>query len=149
MTAPRPLEDTSWFEVSFAAFNAGDVEALYEIYTEDCVWDVTRFHGGIAADLADTYRGHEGLARFVENFAALIEPWGGAQAEFERALDLGDGRFWVEGRLRVGSPGGAAELVEPFIQLLSFRDGKFSEIVVYWDSDEALRAAGLAEVPAR
>jgi ketosteroid isomerase-like protein len=142
------VQDTSIFEASFAAFNAADIETLYELYTEDCVWDVTRYHGGIAADLADVYTGHDGLARFVENFAALIEPWGGASAEFGRALELRDGRIWVEGRLRVGSPGGAAELVEPFIQLISFRDGKFYEAIVYWEPDEALRAGGLAEVPA-
>ena len=142
------MEDTSLFEASFAAFNAGDIEALYAMYTEDCVWDVTRYHGGIARDLADVYTGHEGLARFVENFATLIEPWGGARAEFGRALELDDGRFWIEGRLRVGSPGGAAELIETYVQLCTLRDGKFSKFVVYWEPEEALRAAGLEEAPA-
>ena len=144
----RPLEDTSLFDASFAAFNAGDIAVLYELHTDDCVWDVTRYHGGIAADLADRYTGHDGLARFVENFAALIEPWGGGMAEFNRVLELDDGRIWLEGRLRAGSPGGAAELIETFIQLINLREGRISEVVVYWEPEEALRAAGLAEVPA-
>jgi ketosteroid isomerase-like protein len=142
------VEDTSLFDASFAAFNEGDIERLFDLYTGDCVWDVTRFHEGIAADLADVYSGHEGLARFVENFAALIEPWGGARAEFFRALELDDGRFWVEGQMRYGSPGGAKELIEPFVQLLELREGKIFHVVVYWEPEEALRAASLEEVPA-
>jgi ketosteroid isomerase-like protein len=142
------VRDTSLYETSFAAFNAGDLETLFDLYTEDCIWDVSRFHGGIAADLADVYRGHEGLSRFVENFAALIEPWGGARAEFGRALELDDGRFWIEGRMRFGSPGGATELIEPFVQLVGTREGKIATVVVYWKADEARRAAELERMPA-
>ena len=133
---------------SYAAFNRGDLDALLELYTEDCAWDITRWPGADAV-IPGRYEGHEGLAGVLEDFSTLTRPWGAALAEFEQVLDLGEGRFWVEGRIRFATPAGDAELFDRWIQLIRMRDRRIAEIVMYWDVDEARRDAGLDEVPRR
>ena len=138
---------TGLLERSFAAFNSGDADALLPLYTEDCVWDVSRFRRGFGAGLAQVYRGHEGLRSFLAEFQAIIAPWGGASAEFDRVVELEDGRFWIEGDVRFGSPEGNAELFDRWFQLLRVRGDRIAEVVIYWDLAEATRGAGLESPP--
>lgn len=148
MTDPRPVRDTSLFKAPYGAFNRGDIETPLELYSEDCVWDMSRFPGS-GLGVAQVYRGDDGRRQFLEECRAYTEPWGGARAEFGRVLDLGGGRFRVEGKNRFSSPGGDAELLDDWIQLVAVRDdGKVAEVDMHRDPDEARRAAGLETVPA-
>jgi ketosteroid isomerase-like protein len=134
-------------EASFAAFNRGDFEALRTLYTEDCVWDMTRFPGA-ALGASDVYRGHDGLRGFLEEFRIFIEPWGGARTKFDQVLELEDGRLWLEGRSLLGSAESDSEYVDEWIQLIEVsEDGRFARVDMYWDAEEARRSAGLDQVP--
>ncbi len=141
MAQPQPVGDTSLFEASNAAFNSGDAEALLALYAEDCVWDLSRFpDGGVGADITE-------LRRFLAEFRSFMEPWGGARAEIDQVLELDEDRVWLRGKLRFGSPSGAAELFDHFVHLVETRNGKVAEVTSYWDAEEARRDAGLDEVP--
>jgi ketosteroid isomerase-like protein len=146
VTAPRPIEDTSLLEASFAAFNRVDIDTLLELYTEDCVWDMTRFPG-VGLAVSEVFRGHDGLRAFLAEFRSYIEPWGGARTEINRVFDLGEGRIWVDGKTTFGSRDGDAELQDEWIQLTTMRGARFATVVMYWDPEEARRDAGLEEVP--
>ena len=142
------MQDTSLFEASYAAFNEDDIDSLLELYSEDCVWDMSRFPGA-GLGPAEVYSGHDGLRQFLEEFRTFIEPWGGARTELDRVLDLGDSRFWLEGRSRLGSVASDTELVDEWIQLITVGEGdRIAAVVMYWDPEEARRDAGLAKVPA-
>ena len=147
MSDSRAGAYASLLEGSYAAFNNGDAGALLALYTEDCVWDISRFRAGFGVGLARVYRGHQELAAFLEEFQAMIAPWGGARAEFDRVVELDDGRLWIEGDIRFGTADGNAELFDRWIQLLRVRDGKIGEIVIYWDAEEARRDALLDSMP--
>jgi ketosteroid isomerase-like protein len=140
MRTPRPLEDRRMLEASYEAFNRGDYATLRDLYTEDCVWDMSRTR---LAGFAAVFEGHEGIRRCLEEFKTLTMPWEGARGVVDAAFDLGDGRFLIEGSYVLESPAGGSTLKEPFAQLGTVRGGKIARVVMYEDRAQAWREAGV------
>lgn len=84
------------------------------------------------------YRGHEGLRRYISEFAAAFEV---PSFEVEELIDAGAcGR---EFRSRRGGRHSGAEVRRRIASVYSFRAGVVSKHVIYLDRAEALAAAGL------
>jgi ketosteroid isomerase-like protein len=65
-------------------FNSGDLEAIFELLSEDFVADVP---ANMSAE-PDTYEGHEGVRRYLEAFKGLIDDVRFEALEFHVEGDL-------------------------------------------------------------
>jgi ketosteroid isomerase-like protein len=134
---------------SYDAFARGDLDRVLELYSEDCVWDLSRQRtpSGLGAVGVGTYKGHKGLRRFFEDWMSVIAPWSRWSSPIEHAEVLNDGRVYIESQLRVwpaDAPEDSAGLVvADYQQLARTRDGKITEVRNYSDRSEARRDAGL------
>jgi ketosteroid isomerase-like protein len=137
-----PIADTSLIDASYDAFNRGDREALLALYTEDCVWDMTRWPAGRMAGVARTYQGHEGIATLLEDWLALSRPWGGASTRYDLVEQVAEGRFYIEGRFILDNPAAARGFEDRWQQICETRRGRIASLVMYWDPAEARLAAG-------
>jgi len=100
---------------------------------EDFEWIVPRHPEG------SVRHGAEGVTQF---FREWIEPWDDFHLDWE-LQEVGPGLALATIEMRgVGRESGApAEMT--FAQLWTYRDGRFVRMVMYYDADEARRAAGL------
>jgi uncharacterized protein len=118
---------------AFDAFNSRDVEGLVAITDPGCEWLPFRAQlEGI------TYRGHEGVRRFV---ADMDDDWAEFQIHPEQLEDLGE-RVLVMGRVRgrAGVSGVIVNNLGGFV--FEVGDGKITRLVSYSDP-EAARAAAM------
>jgi uncharacterized protein len=122
---------------SFEAFARGDFETAFAAHDSSTEWRT-------AADEPDqqTYRGIEGLTKFV---GSLTETWEGRFAqvmEFEAFIDCGD---WVvvpwTAQLRGKGSGISVQVQETYA--VRVQDGKIARVEEYRSSDEALEAIRL------
>ena len=124
---------------AWEAWERGDMEALFAFYDAAIVWDQTR---APPPELADMYRGHEGVRSFFREWLAPFESFYARPEEF---IDAGEA---VVVRVRQGGrrklSGAEVEMV-PYWQVYRLRDGRAVRIEVYTDQDEALEAVGLRE----
>jgi ketosteroid isomerase-like protein len=112
-------------------WNAGDLDGVVELYTEDAV-----IISGPGWPEQVTWEGHEGIRASLLDFGAV---WESAQVEIgpnERHGDkiLGTGTWVTRGR------SSGAELKMAFAILFSFRDGKIAVHEWFDDYDQALAA---------
>jgi ketosteroid isomerase-like protein len=119
------------------AIVAAMVEATAGLLTPDfeCVFvreDVGR----------SVYQGVEGLRA---GFLDWLEPWGGYDAGVEDVIDAGDGRVVVLTRDHARPKGTDAEVSFLGAPVWTVRDGQVARIEFYWNRDEGLAAAGLAD----
>jgi ketosteroid isomerase-like protein len=124
-------------ERSYAAFNAGDPDALREVWTEDLVWSV-------AVDASwpgpAEYRGYDGLERFREDWFGV---WDEPAVERLVTEHLPDGkRTLIEARATGLVQGVKLELRA--WQLVEFCDGRIAAVAHFLDAEPARKAAGLA-----
>jgi ketosteroid isomerase-like protein len=115
------------------------MEALFAFYDPAIVWDQTR---APPPELADTYRGHEGVRRF---FREWLTPFESFYAHPEEFIDAGEA---VVVRVRQGGRGklsGAEVEMAPYWQVYRLRDGRAIRIEIYLDPGEALKAVALEE----
>ena len=100
---------------------------------EDFEWIVPRHPEG------SVRHGAEGVTQF---FREWIEPWDDFHLDWE-LQEVGPGLALATIEMRgVGRESGApAEMT--FAQLWTYRDERFVRMVMYYDADEARRAAGL------
>jgi ketosteroid isomerase-like protein len=111
----------------FEAASRGDIDAIAALLDKDVYWGAPG--GGGCENRKQTLRWmSEGIAR-------------GVNVEVVDTRELPDGRVLVVLQ-RTGPPDGESEPPEPHAQLVSFRDGKVTEMLVYPTPDEALGAAG-------
>jgi ketosteroid isomerase-like protein len=87
------------------------------------------------------YRGHEGYARWLEDWGAAWADW---SLEVEEYLDTGD---WVVVFvvMRTKGRGSGIETTRQDAQLYRLRDGIVVETDYYNDREQALKAVGLGE----
>jgi ketosteroid isomerase-like protein len=84
--------------------------------------------------------GAEGVIEFFHDW---VEPWEDLYVDWELE-EVGPGLALASINMRgVGRESGVPTEVT-FGQLWTYRDGRFVRMVMYWDVDEARRAAGLA-----
>jgi ketosteroid isomerase-like protein len=115
------------------AWNRRDWDAAMMAFHPEIEWR----NAGVLPDVADVYRGHEGVRVFWDSWAGS---WDDIQLEPEEFIDLGDrvlvlARFRASGRNQI-------EVNRPIAQLWTMRDGLIVSFQSYWDRAEALAAAG-------
>ena len=121
----------------YAAYARGDFEGSLAAYTEDTVWDDTRYRPDGAV--------HLGRDAVVE----LVRTWRGAWEEYdsqvEQIFDGGGDRVAVILREAGVGKGGGVELTNRWGVVVTVRDGKIVHTMVYRTPVEALEAVGLSE----
>jgi ketosteroid isomerase-like protein len=129
----RFLESTEAFN---RAFNQGDIEPWLETFHPDAILKLQN------ADLEGEYSGHDGLRRFLAEFAELFEMF---NLDYTDVRDLGD-RVLGQGAVRSIGKGSGIESELPVAVVASFRDGLCTHVQDYGEHrDAALQAAGLSE----
>ena len=121
----------------WAAYARGDFQASLEAYTEDTVFDDTRYRPDGAVHL-----GRDALSDLVRTWRGAWEDY---KAEAEQVLDAGGDRVAVLLRETGRGKGGGVELTNRWGNVLTVRDGKIVHTMVYRTPEEALDAVGLRE----
>ena len=118
------------------AFNRGGVEAALRFLDPEIEWNTT----GIFVE-PGTYRGHEGVLRYLGDLAAEFDD---VHTEPEELIDAGE-RVVVPVRVsgRGRQSGAAVDLSLTMVVVL--RDGMIVHIRNYPEKAEAIEAAGLRE----
>ena len=116
------------------AWNSGDIEGAVEMLHPDCLLDVTA-----RVFNPETYVGHGGFRRFAIDIEDVWEQFGfGAEdllSAGEYVVALGTSQ--AEGR------GSGIRLGNDSAWVFTIRDGLVTEGRLYYNQDEALKAAGL------
>jgi ketosteroid isomerase-like protein len=89
----------------------------------------------------DTYRGHEGMRRYFESFADVMDE---VRFEAEEFFDAGDSVVAAT-RLSVRARETGLEVDQHVFQVWTVRDGRAVRAEVYPTKAEALHAAGLED----
>jgi uncharacterized protein len=121
---------------SFDAWNRGDLAAYLGCFDPEVEWTTT----GRYVE-AGTYRGHEGLLRYLGGLTAEFDD---VEINPEALVQVGDR---IVATVRITGRGRASgALVELTLTgVCSFRDGTIVRIHNYADQTDALEAAGLRE----
>ena len=130
-------ENVEVVRAMWAAYARGDFEASLEAYTEDTVWDDTRYRPDGAVHL-----GRDALVGLVRSWRGA---WENYEVEAEQLLDAGDDRVVVLLRETGRGKRGGVELTNRWGQVTTVRDGKIAHTLVYRVPEEALKAVGLSE----
>ena len=122
---------------AFDCWNRGDIEAWIEAWDEQAEFEPMR------AQLEGTsYRGHEGLRRFV---AEMSEEWDAVRFEVDEIRDAGE-HLVVIGRVKARGRASGMDLDVPLALVGSIRGGKILRARFYPTAEQALEAAGLSDV---
>ncbi len=109
---------------SYAAFVAGDADALVALYHRECVWD---FGPMAAAFPRREWRGHEGVRDLVGEFGATLADFEPSIAELRRDGD----RMLVRGAARLDLERASPLVVQGgFGQVVEFRDERILRVTV-------------------
>ena len=113
------------------------IEAMLALCDPNC-----EYTSVVAAVEPQTYRGHDGLRRYIGDMAESWEDW---RSEVEEIVDAGPNTVFATLRTHIvgKQSGAAAEAQLAFVVVLS--DGKVVRARTYLDRREALEAAGLSE----
>ncbi len=128
-------EDVETVRRTYDAYARGDLAEAGGAYSEDTVWDVSRFRPDLKV--------HRGRAELAESIRTWREPWTDHFFSLEHLVDAGDRVVAV---IREGGKGreSGAEVTIRYGQLITVRDGKIVETIVYRDPKDAFEAAGLS-----
>jgi uncharacterized protein len=121
----------------WAAYARGDFQASLAVYTEDTVWDDTRYRPDGAVHL-----GRDALIEVVRTWRGTWEHYA---SEAEEVLDAGGDRVAVILRETGQGKGGGVEMTNRWGLVVTVRDGKIVHTMVYRRPEEALEAVGLRE----
>jgi ketosteroid isomerase-like protein len=132
-------ENVEAYKRGFEAFNRRDIDAMLEGFDPEIEWHT-------ATDLPDStvFRGHDGVATFLQEWFSLFED---LHADAEEFIDLGDSlvvSLVVHGRVP-GSQESDQEMTLARAHLSKLHEGKIVEIREYLTLEQALEAAGLSE----
>jgi len=123
----------------YEAFNRGELDAYLWMLDPDFVWQGPQE----IPDLAGTYRGAEGVRRYLSELMEVFNDYRMVPEEF---IDAGGEQVLVlarEGGRGKGS--GIAVQTNPTGHLWTIRDGRPARLESYWERANALRAVGLEE----
>jgi len=119
------------------AFNRRDDDSYDEIFTQDFEW----FPAFPTTLESEGYRGREGVERYFEE---ISDTWDEFRVVHDEYRQVGGSVLMLarfEGR---GKTSGVA-VDSTLAAAYDFRDGKISQIRVFFSRDEALKAVGLEE----
>lgn len=120
----------------YEARNRGDVDAVLAECDPGVEW---RPH--LANLSGQPIRGHGEVRGYLKS---LQEEWESFQHETERFMDAGD-KVVVLTHAYARGRGSGVDVNVPVAHVLSFKGGKCTAFVSYYDRAEALRSAGLEE----
>jgi ketosteroid isomerase-like protein len=126
------MEDAELIRQLAQRWNAGDLDGVVELYTEDAV-----IVSGPDWPEQVTWEGHKGIKASLIDFGAV---WESAQVELGPLERHGD-KLLGRGTWRTRGAASGAEGTMPFVILFSFRDGKIAVHEWFTDYDAALAAA--------
>ena len=127
-------EDVEVVRRAYEAYSSGDFAAAGSAYSEDTVWDVTRFRPD-----AEVHSGLDEVAKYLGSWRAT---WTEHAFSLEKAVDAGNRVVAVVRESGRGRSSGARVTIR-YGQVITVRDGKIVETVVYREPSEAFQAAGL------
>ena len=130
-------ENVEIVRATWAAYALDDAEAALGAYSEDTVWDDTRYRPDGAVHV-----GHDALISVVRTWRAAWQRW---DMEVEEVLDAGGDRVVVLLCETGLGKGGGVELTNRWSVVATVRDGKITHTIVYRTPEEGLEAAGLRE----
>jgi uncharacterized protein len=120
----------------FEAMSSGDRDRALSYAAPDMVVDATR-----RVFNPTTYRGRQGLSKFIDD---MDEVWEDFKAEPREFLDAGD-RVVVTGRMAGKGKGSGVVVEDDFAGIWTVRDGQVVHWQIHPDRGTALEAVGLAE----
>jgi ketosteroid isomerase-like protein len=121
---------------AYQAYSEGDLASAGSAYSDDTVWDVTRFRPDEGV--------HSGLDELTKYLGSWRATWTEHSFSLERAVDAGDHVVAVIQESGRGKSSGAPVTIR-YGQVITVRDGKITETVVYRDPEDAFEAAGLTD----
>ena len=127
-------EDVEVVRRAYEAYSKGDLAAAASAYSEDTEWDVSRFRPD--EDV------HSGLEELANALGSWRDTWTDHSFSLERIIDAGERVVAVIRESGRGKSSGAPVTVR-YGQVITVRDGKIVETVVYSDPEDAFEAAGL------
>ena len=130
-------ENVEIVRAMWAAYGRGDFRASLGAYTDDTVWDDTRYRPDGAV-----HRGRDALVDVVRTWRGAWEDY---DVEAEEVLDAGADRVAVVLRETGRGKGGGVVMTNRWGQVMTVRGGKIAHTMVYREPEEALAAAGLSE----
>lgn len=120
---------------AYAAYAKGDLVVASSAYSEDTVWDVSRFRPD-----EGVHRGLDELAKYIGSWR---DTWKDHAFSLESVVDAGDVVVVVVRESGRGKSSGAPVTIR-YGQVITVSDGKIVETVVYRDPEDAFDAAGLS-----
>jgi ketosteroid isomerase-like protein len=90
---------------------------------------------------AETFKGHDGVRRFLDQFFEVFEH---AEIQPEEFIETGE-RVLVPFLFKAKARGSGIELEEHWVHVWTLRDGKAVRLDQYTDRGAALEAVGLSE----
>ena len=121
----------------WAAAPRKDWELMFARYSPEVLWEIPEEFQTLG--FAESYRGHEGLVRGLEQFSDVFESW---EIRPARALDFGD-RVLALGSFRGEARASGVEWEQEFSQLVTLGRGLVVRDRFFYSWDQGLRAAGL------
>jgi ketosteroid isomerase-like protein len=121
---------------SWEAWGRGDMEALFDFYDPEVVWDVTHSY---VPDLT-VFHGHDGIRDFFRRWRTFFAEY---HAEPEAFVDAGES---VIVRVRQAGRGRESDVtveMPVYWQVYRLRNGRAVRVEIHRDEGEARRSAGL------
>ena len=119
------------------AWNAGDLDAVFECFDPDVEWDTTTFEGWPEVGV---YKRHEGVREFFE---AWLSSWERYESGTEEFIVAPDGRIVVVAWQRGYGTDSKAPVHMEFAQVTTVRDGLVLRMEAWSDRQAALDSVGL------
>jgi uncharacterized protein len=126
-------KDVETIREGIAALNRGDVEGIEAMLDPDVELVPLR-----AVLEGSSYRGHEGLRRWLDDMA---EDWAEFELELDEVRELDAGPVLVRATMRLRGRSSGVALDSPAAWLCDMREGKVARIRFFADSDAAVAAA--------
>ncbi len=126
--------------VDLARGVVGDLQALFDLYDEDIVWDNTDFRG-LPLDHTGITRGKRAAIRRA---ASWVSTWEDFRFEVEQFIDAGESVVLLVHETGRGKESGAP-MDNRYCQVWTFSDGRIVSVVAFRTRDDALEAVGLPE----
>ena len=134
MTSTAQDRDIAMLEAVLAEWSRGDFSNT-DPYTEDIVFVVA---GPDAAE-------HQGLANIGPAWRDFLSAWSDLRMEPERVVPGGPGAYVLLHGLTGQGKGSGLDVDARVATLAHTRDGRIARLEMFWDRDEALRAAGVQD----
>jgi ketosteroid isomerase-like protein len=117
-----------------------DDETPFEFYAEDIVWDLSN-SGRSLLSPQPIYYGHDGVRQAWRDGLSVFDE---VDYELEELVDAGDRVLAVIHEQEIGRASGAP-VEAAHLAVWTLADGKVTQLQVFDDRHQALKAAGLSE----